>query len=94
VPEGGGCTTNHCATSNRSVEREASEDNFLQERRGGGSVSKVTAGVVEEPVFPREIVGLVKLVDEVEQQAPVLPMEILDTKATFLLRQQNLIPSN
>jgi hypothetical protein len=50
--------------------------------------------VAEEPVFPREIVGLVKLVDEVEQQAPVLPMEIPDTKTTFLLSQQNLISSN
>jgi hypothetical protein len=50
--------------------------------------------VAEEPVFPREIVGLVKFVDKVEQQAPVLSMEIPDTKATFLLRQQNLIPSN
>jgi hypothetical protein len=32
--------------------------------------------------------------DKVEEQAPVLPVDILDAEATLLLRQQNFIPSN
>jgi hypothetical protein len=33
-------------------------------------------------------------VDEVEQQAPVLPVEILNAETAFLFRQQNFIPSD
>jgi hypothetical protein len=33
-------------------------------------------------------------VDEVEQQAPVLPVEILNAETSLLLRQQNFIPSD
>jgi hypothetical protein len=33
-------------------------------------------------------------VDEIKQQAPVLPVEILDAETALLLRQQNFIPSN
>jgi hypothetical protein len=36
----------------------------------------------------------VEFVDEVEQQAPVLPVEIPDAEATLLFRQQSFIPSN
>jgi hypothetical protein len=32
--------------------------------------------------------------DEVEQQAPVLPVEVLDAETALLFRQQNLVPSN
>jgi hypothetical protein len=50
--------------------------------------------VATELGLPREALRLVEFVDEVEQQAPVLPVEIPDAEATLLLRQQNLIPSN
>jgi hypothetical protein len=33
-------------------------------------------------------------VDEVQQQTPVLPVEILNAEAALLLRQQNFIPSD
>jgi hypothetical protein len=33
-------------------------------------------------------------VDEVEQQAPVLLVEILNAEAALLFRQQNFIPSD
>jgi hypothetical protein len=33
-------------------------------------------------------------VDEVEQQAPILPVEILNAEAALLFRQQNFIPSD
>jgi hypothetical protein len=33
-------------------------------------------------------------VDEVEQQASVLPVEILNAEAALLFRQQNFIPSD
>jgi hypothetical protein len=36
----------------------------------------------------------VEFVDEVEQQAPVLPVEIPDAQATLLFRQQSFVPSN
>jgi hypothetical protein len=35
-----------------------------------------------------------EFVDEVEQQAPVLPVEIPNAETPLLFRQQNLIPSN
>jgi hypothetical protein len=33
-------------------------------------------------------------VDEFEQEAPVLPVEVLDVEAALLCRQQNLFPSD
>jgi hypothetical protein len=33
-------------------------------------------------------------VDEVEQQAPVLPVEVLDAETALLFGQHNFIPSN
>jgi hypothetical protein len=35
-----------------------------------------------------------EFVYKVEEKAPVLPVEILNTKAFLLLRQQNFIPDN
>jgi hypothetical protein len=35
-----------------------------------------------------------EFVDEVEQEAPVLPVEVLDAEAALLCRQQNLFPSD
>jgi hypothetical protein len=34
------------------------------------------------------------LVDEVEQQAPVLPVEVLDAETALLFGQHNFISSN
>jgi hypothetical protein len=50
--------------------------------------------VREIPSLPRQVVRLMKFMDKIEEQAPVLPVEILDAEATLLLRQQNFIPSN
>jgi hypothetical protein len=47
-----------------------------------------------EPLLPREAFRLVEFVDEVEQQAPILPVEILDAEAALLFRQQNFVPSD
>jgi hypothetical protein len=43
--------------------------------------------VKAEPVLPRKTLRLVEFVDEVKQQAHVLPVEIPDDEATLLFRQ-------
>jgi hypothetical protein len=50
--------------------------------------------VPEVPLLPGKALRLVEFMDEVEKKALVLPVEIPNTKATFLFRQQNFIPSN
>jgi hypothetical protein len=50
--------------------------------------------VGEVPSLPRQRARLMKFMDKVQEQAPVLPVEILDAEAALLFRQQNLIPSN
>jgi hypothetical protein len=43
--------------------------------------------VLPEPVFPWNGVSLVEFMYKVKEKAPVLPVEILNTEASLLLRQ-------
>jgi hypothetical protein len=93
-PEGRGSPTDDGTTSHSAVEGQANCHNLLQEGRRRREHAKVPAGVPEVPLLPGKALRLVEFMDEVEKQALVLPVEIPDTKATFLFRQQNFIPSN
>jgi hypothetical protein len=92
-PERGRDTIANLATGDRAVEREAFSHNFVEEGGGGRRIPKVPPRTLV-PVFPGQTVGLMQFVDEVEEETPVLPVEILDAEATLLHRQHNLVPSD
>jgi hypothetical protein len=93
-PKGRGAPISNLDSSNVPVKGETLVDNPLQERGGFGGFPQITTCNREEPTLPRQGVRCMEGMNKIKQQAPVLPVEILDAETSLLHRQHRLVPSD
>ena len=92
MPEGGVIPGSHAHPRQVLVALQLVGDEFAKIRIPGRLPAEIR--VCEEPLFPRERLGVMELVHKLQEEAVIHISEIFDTKATKLFRLAHVRPSH